>query len=294
MNPNTYIVRPADTLQYIAAAYTGNPERWRELVRANPQWRLVQWRTPHGYELMPAKLKDRSVIFLPMSWPRMPRIALAPISMARSGMFASGMVGQTAGASCSADSYGSPILDVKPYVYQTSTAMFPWALAQKWTGDGNRWKELARANTELDFAYTVPASGTPYCNFKEWGGGTKIKVPADWPDPPAGSDLAHGIVPTGGTGTPGPSTPGPTGNTDITKTGATTGGGIGGLFESIPTWALVSGAVVLGGAVVAGGYYIIKHRKEAAKPAGAPPSDRRQQEARIAAARLQPPAPMRG
>ncbi len=221
--PNTYIVRRGDSLPRIALAYTGRQERWRELVTANPQWKLSWQRTPYGYEKMPVSLAIGSTMFLPLDWPRVPRVSLPVVELPESvGLVGAGALSDddpggvksytsmladendavdvSVGGGDSCDVGGkcgesdSPITNIKPYVYRANMSQMPYELAKKWTGNGMRWKELRRANYDDPDGFQYDKTCT--CNWTIWDG-KKLKIPASWPDPPKGVALWQNIEPTG-------------------------------------------------------------------------------------------------
>lgn len=303
---NSYIVRRGDTLQRIARAYLGQNagERWRDLVVSNPQWNLRLIRTPYGFEPVPQALPVGSTIFLPMVWPRVPVMPLGPIELPGGRDFPRGAVGAVpfgpenpsprAGQKCEA---GAAITNVKPYVYVVDGdgTPYPGALAQQWAGSQARWGELKRANYDMPEGFIYDIYDT--CNFAKWVG-AKLKIPASWPEVPA--SLASKIEQVGGTapppGTPPPQTqPPPQGQPPGgTPVGATPPGGtlVGAKEEDkgMPTWVWIVGGVVVGGAAIYLGTRLMAKKAPAQGPTRTP--DRRDAGARVAAARLQPPAPV--
>jgi hypothetical protein len=81
---------------------------------------------------------------------------------------------------------GSPITDIKPYAFKTG-GDYPAQVATNWTGDYRKWHELRRANYDepAGFDWVYDAQGNKACNWRVWGGGHAIKIPASWPDVPA-------------------------------------------------------------------------------------------------------------
>lgn len=276
--PNTYIIRRNDTLPRIAWAYTNNAERWRELIRANPQLSLRLTRTPYGWEAMPDVLFVGGTIFLPTNWPRVARVRLGPIEMPVSRRLGLGAPVANAGQNCDP---GSPITNVKPYVYRADNSLFPGALAAKWTGDQKKFTELMRANYDMG-QFKINDYGD--CMPPKWAGAA-FKIPASWPEPPP-ADLMSRIEPTGepttpGTGGPGTGTPGTVGPGGQPVGAQPVGAQPEGEGWKIPTWAWVAGGVAVGGAAI----YLATHLMKRKTPS------QRELEARMAAARLQPPPP---
>jgi nucleoid-associated protein YgaU len=58
----------------------------------------------------------------------------------------------------------------------------PYGLAQRYTGDPNRWRELGSANPDLGPLKTVPSptTGVPTTNYAGWRVGKTIALPAGW------------------------------------------------------------------------------------------------------------------
>jgi hypothetical protein len=63
-------------------------------------------------------------------------------------------------------------IPLKNRYYIVKTGDSPYKVAQAFTGDGNRWRELQKENPKYDF-------------LKEFWTGMELKLPASWPDSPA-------------------------------------------------------------------------------------------------------------
>lgn len=137
----TYVIRAGDTGSSIAKNYTGNPNRWPELVTVNPSTKDAKI----GFK---ASVGQR--INLPASWPA-----------------------------------GIPVVTAAPGVPPPPTAVLGTytvragdtgeKVAEAFTGDKNRWKELLTVNPTLKSAkYGISLYA-----------GHKINLPSNWPTNPA-------------------------------------------------------------------------------------------------------------
>jgi len=137
----TYIVQSGDTGEKVALKFTGDKSRWRELLTVNPTLKSAQY----GIALYTGHR-----INLPASWPSgVPVLPAAPI----------------------------PALNVPPTLssplktYTVVSGDTGERVAQKFTGDKTRWRELLTVNPTLKSATYGIALYT----------GHRINIPASWP-----------------------------------------------------------------------------------------------------------------
>src|SRR5690606_20611890 len=76
-------------------------------------------------------------------------------------------------------------IPLKNRYYIVKTGDSPYKVAQAFTGDGNRWRELQKENPKYDF-------------LKEFWTGMELKLPASWPDAPVLSSASPESVPSSG------------------------------------------------------------------------------------------------
>lgn len=137
----TYTVKSGDYPFAIAKRFTGDGNRWRELQAANPQYNFSQ-RFLAGYVLkLPASWTSSSTAITPML---APTVAPAP----------------------------EAVVVPTERTYTVKRGDYPYGLAQKWTGDGNRWRELQALNPQYSFT-------------KSFLAGYVLKIPSSWPAKPA-------------------------------------------------------------------------------------------------------------
>lgn len=143
----TYVVKKGDTGSSIAQAFTGNSARWKELLPVNPGTKDAKY----GFK---ANVGQR--INLPASWPAgIPVVANPP----------PGVAAVVAPAPAPIHSYVVKAGDTGQKV------------AQAFTGDMSRWKELLTVNPSLKSEKYGIALYT----------GHRINLPASWPDSPSHS-----------------------------------------------------------------------------------------------------------
>lgn len=143
----TYVVKAGDTGSSIAKAFTGNPNRWPELVTVNPGSKDAKY----GF-----KASVDSRINLPASWPAgIPVVSNPPPGVA------------------------AVVAPPPPpaHTYTVQAGDTGQIVAQAFTGDMGRWKELLTVNPSLKSAkYGIAL----YM-------GHRINLPASWPATPSHS-----------------------------------------------------------------------------------------------------------
>lgn len=117
----TYIVRSGDTGSSIAKAYTGNPNRWPELVTVNPGSKDAKY----GFK---ANVGQR--INIPASWPSGIPVPIPPVAAAAI----------------------PPAPPVVHNTYLVQSGDTGEKVAAAFTGDKSRWKELLTVNPSLKSA----------------------------------------------------------------------------------------------------------------------------------------------
>ena len=169
----TYTVLSGDFPIKISQKLTGNGNRWHELIAANPQKKT-------GADGNFVTLLPGEVLKLPVSWaaarpapiaaPTIPPVALPSLppslQLPVSVPAALAALTTTTGAS-----------------YKVLPGDFPIKIAQKLTGNGNRWHELVAANPQKK----AGADG----NFVSLMPGEILHLPPTWNAPMGGSLAAH-------------------------------------------------------------------------------------------------------
>lgn len=174
----TYVIKAGDTGTSIAKAYTGNGNRWPELVTVNPGSKAP---APIGFK---ANVDQR--INIPASWPAgIPVVSAPPAGVA-------------------------PVIPPAPSVpvhtYVVKSGDTGEKVAQAFTGDKSRWRELLTVNPSLkDPKYGIALYA-----------GHKINLPMNWPDTPGHAVTVNiGIPVITPTVTPAPPPPPPVSDVSV-------------------------------------------------------------------------------
>jgi len=152
--PTTYTVQAGDNPSLVAKKFTGNPNRWPELAAANPN------------KTTGKKGKEFSQFFagwtlnLPASWSSTP-VTPAPTVPAASTPISTAVVPTTTTSSA------------VPATYTVQTGDNPSLVAKKFTGDANRWRELAAANPSK-------TTGKKGKEFSQFFTGWVLTIPESW------------------------------------------------------------------------------------------------------------------
>ena len=158
----TYKVLSGDFPIKISQKLTGDPSRWHELIAANPQKKV-------GADGNFVTLLPGEILTLPASWSSAPKpnaISIPAVPALQLPLNVPAALSSLAAASGS--------------TYKVLPGDFPIKIAQKLTGNGNRWHELVAANpqkktsTDGNFASLMP--------------GEVLQLPVSWT--PAGGLLA--------------------------------------------------------------------------------------------------------
>ena len=147
----TYTVKKDDNPSLIAKAYTGDPGRWRELIKANPQKPVDPKTGNFKY------LNAGDVLNLPVSWSPPPVVTIPA-----DGKPLPPMLPGT-----------PPPAASTPTTYTVKSGDNPSDIAKRLTGDPNRWRELIKANPQKS---VDPKTG----NFKYLNAGDVLTLPASW------------------------------------------------------------------------------------------------------------------
>jgi nucleoid-associated protein YgaU len=155
----TYTVQAGDSPWKIAEKLTGNGHNWTELVDTNAPPKEL---TPKGEF---KTLSTGEVLVLPERW-----VNLAPETTVRAEA-------TTAAPNTPTTTETKPVLVADapapvPATYTVVSGDSAWRIAQKLTGDGNRWRELRDANPDK------PRSNDG--NFKTLFAGEVLKLPDSW------------------------------------------------------------------------------------------------------------------
>lgn len=164
MNPVRYELRVGETPRMIARRFTGKPERWTELLAANPQ-AMKYYKPGFGYTFVPAWWSAGRAINLPTSW----------------GVGVSGPLGQV-GAGCTP----TPVEPHPTAFYKVHGDMWESAAAAEF----NQFKQTAGGTTVGNFDQLVGANAgwwTPGfysdgagCRMSAWKNGAIVRIPKSW------------------------------------------------------------------------------------------------------------------
>lgn len=181
--PNLYIVRPNDTLEKIASAYTGSPDRAWEIVASNPQLPTRTYVVGGRPQRSLTALQYGQTIFLPVGWSRYPRVRLGAVVLPT---FDSST--QTLGEQCfpePSDAFHAGVRFVVPQ------GVLPADIAKAFTGDADKWTELRAVNADVPGGFLISRirSNWGQCSFAKWNKGMRVKIPSSWPLPVKGSGL---------------------------------------------------------------------------------------------------------
>ncbi|HEX7666004.1 MAG TPA: LysM peptidoglycan-binding domain-containing protein, partial [Polyangiaceae bacterium] len=190
----TYTVIAGDYPIKIAQKFTGNGNRWHELIAANPQKKTAA--DGNFATLLPGE-----VLKLPASWTSAPPSVVAPASTTPPAPLTPQSVAANLGTALAAvpAALGLPALPSLPPAppatplalpmtstssaggtYKVLSGDNPSKIAQKVTGNANRWKELVAANPQKK----TGADG----NFTSLMPGETLHLPASWT---GGGNAAH-------------------------------------------------------------------------------------------------------
>jgi len=153
----TYTVLKGDSAWKIAEKLTGDGNKWKQLIKANPQKRKASngnFKTLNPGE----KLK------LPTNWPSTGVTVPTPSST----VFAPA---PTVPLSIPTVTTAAPVTVPKTYTVVKGDS--PWKIAEKLTGNGNRWKELIKSNPQKSVNKKTG-------NFKYLNPGDILTLPAGW------------------------------------------------------------------------------------------------------------------
>ncbi len=174
----TYTVLSGDFPIKIAQKLTGNGNRWHELIAANPNKKT-------GADGNFVTLLPGEVLKLPASWTSAPSIAAAAAPAAIQPALSnleSALASLPAALSLPPIAPALPMTSTAPSggTYKVLSGDNPSKIAQKLTGNANRWHELVAANPQKK----TGADG----NFTSLLPGEVLHLPASWS---GGASAAH-------------------------------------------------------------------------------------------------------
>ncbi len=174
----TYRVKSGDTGEKIAQAFTGEKSRWRELAKANPK--IMSARADevpkYGFPIYAGDL-----INLPASWegispPTIVAPPMTPIPVSAPAPIPSPV------------SIPTPTPIVSTYVVKSGDT--GTSIAKKFTGDGNRWRELTTVNPTIMNARKAAAAKYGFPIYV----GDVINLPASWAIAAPTASIAVGVA----------------------------------------------------------------------------------------------------
>jgi hypothetical protein len=169
-----YVVKSGDNPSSLAKTYANDGNRWKELVRANPQKKVVDAAYAKEKKLPVSSIGNFRTLYAgerlnwPAGWKTPETLASAPVVSP----------GITKGAPKLELPAQVPTTPATMTTYKVLSGDNPSTITKKLLGDEQvyRWKELIRANPEKK---TDPKTG----NFKTLYAGEVLKLPSDWKVP---------------------------------------------------------------------------------------------------------------
>lgn len=157
----TYITQKGDTGTSVAKKFTGDGNRWRELLTVNPTLKDSKYGI---------KWNVGQRINLPSSWPSgVPVLSPAPVPVTTSPV-------STSWGAAPAPVVIPPAAPSGVHTYRVVSGDTGEKVATKFVGDKNRWRELLTVNPTLkDAKYGIKLYT-----------GHDINIPANWPAVPSG------------------------------------------------------------------------------------------------------------
>lgn len=154
--PATYTVKTGDNPSKVAKAFTGDATRWRELQAANKRYDFNK------------QFWTGMVLTIPPSWRTSSSPAPSqgstsvPLAVTTPGF----VPGQPVPTSVNIPA-AAPAAPSVPATYTVQSGDWPAKVAEKFTGDPNRWRELDKANPNYDLS-------------KKFWAGMVLQLPASW------------------------------------------------------------------------------------------------------------------
>lgn len=287
-----YVIQKGDTLGLIAKKFTGNKERWIEMIESNPT--IPRVRNEFGQKtFVPQRFQVGQRIFLPYGW-----IAGKGVVMGVDGIVsgaASGTVGGTASGTVGVfEKCSVSAVEYHPTArYKVQGSEYPYQVAQKFDRPANAFHQLMGANAESPAGFIV--NENDQCVMANWldlqKTGGLIRFPKEWLDVAPeffpkdvlpylkNVDGTPWVPPTGGGKTPGvPGTQGSCAAGEVLAgDGVTcipkgTGTGVGakdeGMKASSWVWIGLAAAAGIGGALLLNN--LIKAKRVRGAPPGYP------------------------
>lgn len=193
-----WIIEKGQTAYAISKQLTGDGNRWREILKANPK--LTTKGTGTSVRIVPWNPGQR--ITIPVGWISapsvVPAVAPLPAGPAPTAPAAPAVSAPTQPAPTIPAPLPSPVASGARYTVKKGDSM--WKIAQTFTGDGNNWRVLASANPQIKDpnklaigqTLNLPAGWTAKPRAQG-----EIEPPGVEPFPPIGPQVVPAVIPIG-------------------------------------------------------------------------------------------------
>lgn len=171
-----YVIQRGDSLGQIAKKFTGNKDRWIEMLEVNPQ--IPRMRNQWGQKtFVPQRFQVGMRVFLPYGWIAGRGVVMGPegtVSGAASGTVGGALEGQK----CTV----SPVTYHPTARYEVQGSEGPADIAIKFGRKNTEFHDLMGANSERPAGFVYNA--WDQCVIADWYkiGGDLIRIPKKWLD----------------------------------------------------------------------------------------------------------------